>query len=190
MDRNRRDQLLSRAAMLFRQKGYHATTMKDIAAELEILPGSLYHHIESKEVLLVEIMQRGIEVLLESARPVAASTLPPSKKLRRILATHVHAITGHPDVLAVFLHEYKSVPMGRLAPLRALRDEYELLWRTLIEEGVAQGEFRPLDPRMVTFALLGMLNWLYAWYRPGGPLTPDQIAETYLQLIWEGLSAP
>ena len=175
--------------MLFQQKGYHATTMKDIAAELEILPGSLYHHIESKEALLVEIMQRGIEVLLESARPVAESDLTPAKKLRRILATHVHAITGHPDVLAVFLHEYKSVPAPRRGPLRALRDEYEHLLIAIIEEGIRRGEFRPLEPRLVAFGLLGMVNWLYAWYRPSGHLTPDQIAEGYISLTMEGLLA-
>jgi TetR/AcrR family transcriptional regulator, cholesterol catabolism regulator len=187
IDRTRRDELLAKAAHLFRKKGYHATTMKDIAAELEILPGSLYHHIESKESLLVEIMQRGIEVLLERVRPIAASDLAPSEKLKAIVQTHVLSITEHPDVLTVFLHELKSLPEARRVEQLRLRDEYEQLLGGVVEEGIAQGEFQPLHARLVTFAILGMVNWLYAWYRPNGSLTPEEIAQAYISLIWDGL---
>ncbi len=187
IERSRRDELLDKAAHLFREQGYHATTMKDIAAELEILPGSLYHHIDSKESLLVEIMERGIEVLLEHVRPVVASAAPPAEKLRELVRFHIVAIAEHPDVLTVFLHELKALPEARRAEQLRLRAEYEQLLSRILEEGIEAGVFRPLHQRMTTFAILGMVNWLYAWYQPDGPLTPEQIADAYLALILGGL---
>jgi AcrR family transcriptional regulator len=186
----RRDELLAKAAHLFRVKGYHATTMKDIAAELDILPGSLYHHISSKESLLVEIMQRGIEVLLERVRPVALGESAPLEKLRHVVHIHVDAITSYPDVLTVFLHEVKSLPPDKQREQLRLRDEYEQLIKHLIKEGQARGEFRAMRPRMATNAILGMVNWLYSWYRPGGGLSPAQIADEFLTLITGGLVPP
>lgn len=186
-DLSRRDELLAKAARLFREKGYHATTMKDIAAELDILPGSLYHHISSKESLLVEIMQRGIEVLTERVRPVAESDLSPLTKLRQITHIHVEAIAASPDILSVFLHELKSLPPDKRDQQMRLRDEYEHLLKRVIEEGQARGDFRAVHARMATNAILGMVNWLYSWYRPGGGLTPAQIADEFLTLITEGL---
>jgi AcrR family transcriptional regulator len=186
-DLSRRDELLSKAAHLFRMKGYHATTMKDIAAELDILPGSLYHHISSKESLLVEIMQRGIEVLLERVRPVVLSSCDPATKLGDIVRIHVQAIAEYPDVLTVFLHEVKSLPPEKQGQQLHLRDEYEHLIKRVVEEGQAQGVFRQMHPRMATNAILGMLNWLYAWYRPGGGLSPAQIADEFLILMTQGL---
>jgi TetR/AcrR family transcriptional regulator, cholesterol catabolism regulator len=189
IDLSRRDSLLAKAAQLFREKGYHATTMKDIAAELEILPGSLYHHIDSKESLLLEIMRRGIEVLLERVRPVAASDLPPDLKLREVIRIHIVSIAEHPDVLSVFLHELKSLPRGQRGEQMQLRDEYDRLLSAILEEGIARKLFRPVRPRVITFAILGMLNWLYAWYRPDGSLSPEEIAQEYYALIWQGLTA-
>jgi len=183
----RRDELLAKAAHLFRVKGYHATTMKDIAAELDILPGSLYHHISSKESLLVEIMQRGIEALMEQVRPVALSKQSPIAKLRHIVHIHVEAIAKYPDILTVFLHEVKSLPPEKQGQQLQLRDEYEHLLKHVVEEGQAQGLFRPMHPRMATNAILGMVNWLYSWYRPGGGLTLAQIADEFLTLMTQGL---
>ncbi len=186
----RRDELLAKAAHLFRVKGYHATTMKDIAAELDILPGSLYHHISSKESLLVEIMQRGIEALMERVRPVALSQQTPLAKLQQMVHIHVEAIAKYPDILTVFLHEVKSLPLEKQTQQLQLRDEYEHLIKHVIEEGQEQGVFRQMHPRMATNAILGMVNWLYSWYRPGGGLTPAQIADEFLTLMTQGLITP
>lgn len=180
---SRRDELLVSAARLFCEKGYHATSMEDIARELGILRGSLYHHIRSKEELLLEIMTRGVEYLLESVRPIVQALAPADHKLEALARAHVTAIASQPHVLTVFLHELKSVSRERLPEVLALRDEYELLWRRVIVEGIEQGLFRPGDVRLTTFGLLGMVNWLYQWYRPGGRRTPEEIADHFADLI-------
>lgn len=183
----RRDELLVSAARLFREKGYHATSMEDIARTLGILRGSLYHHIRSKEDLLIEIMTRGIGYLLELVRPVVASTQPADEKLSALIRAHVLAITSQPDVLTVFLHEFKSVSAERLPEVLALRDEYEYLVRGVIAQGIDEGVFRPVDVPLTTFGLLGMINWLYQWYRPGGRSTPEQIASQFVDLALHAL---
>lgn len=183
----RRDELLVSAARLFREKGYHATSMEDIARTLGILRGSLYHHIRSKEDLLIEIMTRGIGYLLELVRPVVASTQPADEKLSALIRAHVLAITSQPDVLTVFLHEFKSVSPERLPEVLALRDEYEHLVRGVIAQGIDEGVFRPVDVPLTTFGLLGMVNWLYQWYRPGGRSTPEQIASQFVDLALHAL---
>ncbi|MGB0386491.1 MAG: TetR/AcrR family transcriptional regulator [Ardenticatenaceae bacterium] len=187
VDQSRRDQLLIKAAHLFSKKGYHATTMKDIAAELEILPGSLYHHIDSKESLLLEIMELCIQALLKQVRPVVASDLSPIEKIREIVCIHIKMILSHPDMLTVFLHEMKSIPKEKRLQQIELRAEYNYLLKRVIEEGVASGDFRPLHPGMASFAILGMLNWLYTWYRSTGSLTPTEITNEYLAFVMHGL---
>lgn len=188
MIEKRRDELLAKAAELFQKKGYHATTMKDIAAELQILPGSLYHHIDSKQSLLQEIMGRGIEALLQQVRPVVLSQKSATEKLKTIIAINIQAIAEQPAVLTVFLHEMKSLPMAKRGEQIKLRDEYNHLVKQVIEEGIQSGEFRPIHANMTTFAIFGMVNWLYTWYRPTGSLTPTQITDQFVTLIMHGLS--
>ncbi|MCZ7575209.1 MAG: TetR/AcrR family transcriptional regulator [Ardenticatenaceae bacterium] len=183
----RRDELLVSAAHLFCEKGYHATSMEDIARTLGILRGSLYHHIRSKEDLLIEIMTRGIGYLLELVRPIATSAQPADEKLGAMIRAHVLAITSHPDVLTVFLHELKSVSPERLPEVLALRDEYEQLVRSVIAGGIDEGVFRPVDVPLATFGLLGLVNWLYQWYKPGGRRKPEEIADQFEDLALHAL---
>lgn len=186
-DLSRRDELLISAARLFCEQGYHATSMEDIARALGILRGSLYHHIRSKEDLLLEIMIRGISYLLDLVRPIVNSERPPDEKLDALIRAHVLAITSQPDVLTVFLHEFKSVSPERLPEVLTLRDEYEYLVRGVIGEGIDRGLFRPVDVPLTTFGLLGMLNWLYQWYRPKGRRSPEEIADHFADFVLRAL---
>lgn len=189
-EQSRRDELLMKAAHLFCERGYHATSMEDIANALGILRGSLYHHITSKQDLLCEIMTRGIEHLLEEVRPIAADpTLGPEAKLGAIVRAHVLSITEHPDILTVFLHEFKSLATENLGQMLHLRDEYERIIRDVVQAGIAQGRFRAVDVPLTTFGLLGMVNWLYQWYRPGGRLAPAVIADEFADLTLRALRA-
>ncbi len=185
----RRKELLVAAARLFSRKGYHATSMQDIADELNILRGSLYHYIESKEGLLYELMELGVRTLLEQVRPIVESDLPPDEKLARLVRQHTVTIAQHPDFMAVFLHELKALSPPRRERILAYRREYENLVRQVIAEGVTQGLFRPLNERMVTFALLGMVNWVYQWYSPDGELTAEEIGSIFADVVLRGLMA-
>lgn len=185
--RTRRDELLQAAAHLFARKGYHATSMQDIAEALDILRGSLYHHIESKEALLLELMERGVRGLLEEVLPVAEQDWPPEQKLAEIIRRTTTAIAEHADFMAVFLHEMKSVPPERRGPIDALRLQYEGLIRQVLEEGMQTGVFRPVDTQIALFGLLGMVSWTYRWYNPQGRLTPQEIGDIFVDMLLGGL---
>lgn len=184
----RRDELLVAAARLFARKGYHATSMQDIADALDILRGSLYHHIDGKEALLHELMERGITELLSQARPIARADMSPREKLVEIIRRHTVTIARYPDFMAVFLHELKSLSPERRREILTLRDEYDHIVRGIIEEGIERGDFRATNVRMATFGLLGLLNWIYQWYSPDGPLSPDEVADVFVDMVLHGLA--
>lgn len=184
----RRDELLLAAAHLFARQGYHATSMQDIADALNILRGSLYHHIDGKEALLHELMERGITELLSQARPIAHVDMPPEEKLAEIIRRHTVTIARYPDFMAVFLHELKSLTPERRRDILKLRDEYDYIVRDIVEQGVTCGDFRPTNVRMATFGLLGLLNWIYQWYSPDGSMSPEEIADIFVDMVLHGLA--
>ncbi|HVM11512.1 MAG TPA: TetR/AcrR family transcriptional regulator, partial [Actinomycetota bacterium] len=140
MPRNgRRQAILDAAVGLFSDRGYHGTSVRDIAQETGMLSGSLYAHIASKEDLLHEIVTRAAGQFLAGVEPVARAELPPEEKLRRALRAHVRVVAGSIDEARVFLHEWRALSGARLEEVRALRERYERLWAGIVDEGVSAG---------------------------------------------------
>ena len=185
--RPRHEELLAAAVRLFRRKGYHDTSMQDLAEAVGVQRGSLYHYIEAKEDLLWEIMDRAMRRLLDAVEPVAASSAPASEKLRRAVEAHLSVAAAHRDELTVLHVELKSLSPARRQRMLALRDRYEGLFRAIVAEGVQRGEFRPLDPKTVGLALLGACNWFTTWFRPEGPLSFQDFARAFADLFLLGL---
>lgn len=182
----RKESMLEAAVTLFGQKGYHGTTVRDIAAESGMLSGSLYAHIQGKEDLLFQVVERAAERFMAAVEPIAFGPGPASDKLKRAMAAHIGVVADSRDAATVFLQEWKALSPERRAAIGARRDRYEALYAHIIREGVATGEFRPLDERFARLAVLSVLNWLDEWYTPAGPLGPDAIAETFAGLFLEG----
>jgi AcrR family transcriptional regulator len=185
--RARREQILEAASRLFSEQGYHGTSMRDLAEATGILRGSLYAHIRAKEDLLFEIVLRAAEAFLGSLGEVAGSDATPERKLREAMRAHVRVVSEDPDAARVFHHEWRALGEPRLAEARALRDRYESLWERIVTEGLRTGTFHAPDPRAVRLLVLGAANWTYTWYDPQGPLTPDQVADRFTDLVVRGL---
>ncbi len=185
--RPKHEELLAAAVRLFRSKGYHDTSMQDLAEAVGIQRGSLYHYIEAKEDLLWEIMDRAMRRLLDAVEPVAGSSAPASEKLRRAVEAHLAVAASHRDELTVLHVELKSLSPARRQRMLALRDRYEGLFRAIVTEGVRTGEFRPADPKTVGLALLGACNWFTTWFRPEGPLSFRDFARAFADLFLLGL---
>lgn len=183
-----RDDIILAAAQVFRQKGYHAASMQDIAESVQLQKGSLYHHIHSKQEVLLEILDRALDALIADLQPIADSDLPPGEKLRAAMQSYIARMTRNSDLAAVLLLEHRSLqPTLRKAHI-ARRDRFESLWRQIVREGVNNGDFHPMDESVVTFALLGVQNWLITWYQEGGRYQPDQLAAQFAQLFLTGLA--
>jgi AcrR family transcriptional regulator len=180
-------EIVQAATRIFREKGYHATSMQDIADAVGLLKGSLYHHISSKQELLLEVFEGGIRVAIELLEEVARADLPPAEKLRQAIARHIEIVTGDLDQATVFIMEARALTPDQRRRFVAQRDYFEGLFRQIIQEGIDAGVFRPVDANLITFALMGMHNWLILWYREDGRLSPQEIAAVFADLVLNGL---
>jgi AcrR family transcriptional regulator len=185
------DEIIAAAAKVFRTKGYHAATVRDIAEEVGILKGSLYHHFESKEALLYLVVKEPIAQMYRTMSAIAAADGSATEKLRRAIAAHLEAFDRHYPHLFVYLREREAVKRRFREQIGFSPKEYERLWQRILREGVASGEFRrDLDIRVASYGLLGMLNWSYKWYDPQGRLRIGEVAEEFTALALAGFAGP
>ncbi len=183
----RRDDILQAAAQIFREKGYHAASMQDIAASVNLQKASLYHHVEGKQEILLAILDQALDILIKDFQTVVVQNLPAAQKLRLAIRTYIGRLTQEADLAAVLLLEHRSLAPDLRARHIRRRDRLESMWRSLIREGVERGEFREVDVAVVGFALLGVQNWVITWYSESGPLSPEQMADQFAELFLGGL---
>jgi TetR/AcrR family transcriptional regulator, cholesterol catabolism regulator len=183
-------EILEAAKRLFASRGYHATSMRDIAAELDLLGGSLYAHIASKEELLWELVSRAADRFVTDAHAVEQEHPEPRRRLRQLIAAHVDVVTGDPDNAIVFHHEWRCLSPERREVIAAQRREYEGYFRRAIADGAAAGIFHIDDPKFAALLPLSLGNWLYQWYRADGQLSPQEISERFNEMIERALCAP
>ena len=183
----RRTQIESAASALFRERGYAATSVRDIAQALNLQGGSLYAHVASKEDVLWSIVTRAADRFRDEVGPIADGDRAASERLRDMIVAHVRVVTDELENAAVFLREWRFLGAQRQAEIARRRDAYEALFRRVIAEGLARGEFATADPRLTTIAVLSALNGVAGWYRPDGRLTPSAIGEQFAGLFTRAL---
>ena len=177
------------ATELFRERGFHATSMQDLAEALGLNRGSLYHYIAAKDDLLWKIVSDALDRLEECVRPELDGTGSGEARVRRAIAAHLHFAASNLNELSLLQIELRSLPPERLRALVERRDAYEAHWRRAIAEGIVDGSFRPLDVRLAGFIVLSTCNWFTQWYRPDGPLAVEELADTLADLLVGGLRA-
>jgi AcrR family transcriptional regulator len=179
------------ALSLFAQKGYDATSMRDIAGAVGLLPGSLYAHIRSKESLLLEIIEQGIADFRLAMEPVVAADEPAPERLRTAIRRHMDVIAANVERTGVVFLQWRSlVGEDRQRVVDARRD-YEALFVQILQDGVDEGSLAPdLDIGMAVLVILGALNWAPQWLSPQGEDSVEQVADRVTDLFLSGLSAP
>lgn len=171
-----RERILQAAASLFRRKGFNGASMQDLAEAVGITKSSLYHHFPSKQALLSEILANTVDRVTPALEAIVWSDLPACERLRQAVAGHVVELIRDRDNVACFIEEGRFLAPDYMQAYIAKRDRYERLFRKIVEDGIAGGEFRTTDVRLAGLAILGMCNWVARWYRPEGEFTPDEIA--------------
>lgn len=184
-----RDQILEAAAQIFSEKGFHAASMRDIAEAVDLRKASLYHHVSSKQEILVDLLDTALDVLITSMEEVVSQDLSPDDKLRLAMKTYLGILTERRDLSSVLLFEHRSLEPEYHQRHIPRRDKFESLWRGIIEEGIDQKVFFCKNPRLAVKAVLGVINWTIMWYRPEGEQTPDEIADFNADLLIDGLRA-
>jgi len=183
---NRRQQLLDAAARLFRTHGYHATSMRDIARAVGLLPGSIYYHFPSKDELLLTVYEEGVRRIAERVDAAVAAERQPQQRLQAACIAHLEMLLDQSDYAQVVLRVLPDDAGPLQRRLIALRDQYEMRFKQL----VAELELLPqVDRHYFRLLLLGALNWTQAWYRPGGD-APRAIAIELLRALQSGTAPP
>jgi len=179
-------QIINEAIKLFSQKGYHTTTLDEIAAALGITKAALYYYFPSKNHILRSIMQQSISFMGETVK-TGKSNAPPIEKLREIciLVTELAAVTQ--NQAKIFFEQIHILPTRTRNALMRKENEIIKTLQNVLQEGVDDKVFRIKDVKICSYAILGLCNWTYRWYRPGGRLTPKQIAEITADLILNGV---
>ncbi|ETT28211.1 MULTISPECIES: TetR/AcrR family transcriptional regulator [Rhodococcus] len=188
----RRAELLDIAAQLFASRGVRATTVRDIADAAGILSGSLYHHFDSKESMVDEILRGFLDDLFGRYREIVASGADSRATLEALITASYESIDKSHAAVAIYQDEAKRlVENERFSYISDLNTEFRDLWVGVIERGIADGTFRPDVDVELVFRFLRDTVWVAVrWYRPGGTLTADKVAQQYLSIVLDGLANP
>jgi TetR/AcrR family transcriptional regulator, cholesterol catabolism regulator len=184
---DRKQQLTEVAERLFSQKGYLATSVRDIADAMGIEAASLYSHVSSKEALLAAIADRCAAEFFEAVRPIAASNLRTTQKLTEMIVAHVGVITRNLDASAVFFREWRHLSEPHRSTYAALQNDYEQIFRSVVRQGIEENLFKHFDEGFSTRTILSAVNWTHTWYRPDGELSAQEIGEHLAGFLLNGL---
>ncbi|HWY20245.1 MAG TPA: TetR/AcrR family transcriptional regulator [Candidatus Acidoferrum sp.] len=188
-----RQEILRTAARLFQQRGYDATSMNDVAAALKLSKGGLYHHFQSKDEILFEIMNHAMEITQERVLNPVRDIADPELRLRALIRLHIEVVLSPRDrEITVMLHENHPLPPALRKRINARKKDYIHFLENLMAEVQKQEQResgRKVSARAAAFALLGMINWIYQWYKPEGELQAQNLIPQFTDLIFGGIFA-
>jgi AcrR family transcriptional regulator len=184
---NRRSQILDAAAKLFSERGYTATSMRDIAENIEMEAASLYNHIASKEALLHSICFETAQRFINAIAEVNDIYFNGEDKLKMAVNNHVQILTENLYAAKVFLYEWRNLNTNHIAEFIELRDRYEKGIIDIIETGEQENIFNEVDKKFAALNILSSVNWIVEWYKPEGQMTPKEIASKLCDFILSGL---
>jgi AcrR family transcriptional regulator len=181
----RLDHLLRTAARVFAQAGYHSTSMRDLAAASGMSLAGMYYYVRGKEELLALVQERCFDRVMDGALAALRDLGDPVERLRAFVRHHVLFFAGHMPEMKVLSHEADSLTGAAANALRSRKKAYSALLADLV--GDLLPDPTPRERAVAAYAVFGMMNWIYTWYRPGGPVTPEQLAKQLAELALRSL---
>lgn len=184
----RRQEIVRAAALLFEEKGYHATSVTDIAEAVGLSKPTLYHYVKSKGEIVSWIHDEIIDLLLARLEERVAQDMAPNEILRLNIVDIIEAMDTRPGHLKVYFEHHKELPEALRREAKVKRDRFQVLIEETIARGIRSGLFRELDIRMTTLALFGITNWSYQWYRPEGTKRSQEVAQHLFDVFINGVT--
>ena len=186
---NTREDVVVAAGRLFAERGYHGTSMRDLGNELGLLGSSLYSHVDGKQALLVEVVNRGARFFQDAADAALATGGSAPDRLRALIAGHVGVVLDHRSEVRTYLNEAAALDDDRRAAVIAARDHYEALFRAVLAEGCADWSFRSdVDVVISSIFILSILNALERWYRLSGRIDRDDLVVATFGFVLDGIT--
>jgi AcrR family transcriptional regulator len=183
-----RQEILRTAARLFQQQGYDATSMNDVAAALKLSKGGLYHHFQSKDDILFHIMSHAMDITEERVINVVRRIDGVEERLRTLIRLHIQVVLSPEDrEITVMLHENHPLSPGLRRKINGRKKDYLHFVENLIADVQRKrSSSTSVTPRAAALAMVGMINWIYQWYKPDGPLTGDALVAQYTDIFFHG----
>ncbi|MCE1190791.1 MAG: TetR/AcrR family transcriptional regulator [Acidovorax sp.] len=182
----KRHAVLQAAAQLFNERGFHATSLDDIAARLNVTKPTLYYYVKNKDEILLQCVGRGLALMLEGIEASRAAGGRAVDQLVACMRVYARIVTQDFGMCLIRVGDEQLPPDSRKA-LRRLKAAVDQELRRLVAAGVAEGSLQPCDPKMTAFVIAGALSWIGRWYQPGGPYTPDEVAQQCIDTLMGGV---
>jgi AcrR family transcriptional regulator len=180
---SRRDHLIKTAAKLFAKKGFERTTVRDIAKAVGMQSGSLFHHFKNKEEILYSVMKEVIFLHTSRMQEIEKTTKEPQEKILALIKVELEAVLGEThDAMSILVSEWRSLSVENQEKILKLRNIYEQIWLTALEEGKSAGLVIS-DPFIVRRFLTGALGWTFNWFQLEGTMSLDELANEALRLV-------
>lgn len=184
----KREAVLRTAARIFNEKGFHATSLDEVAERLNVTKPTLYYYVDSKDEILFECVRTGLEMVRAGIDEVARTGGSAADKLVACMRAYARVVTMDFGACVIRVGEDPLPPESR-RKLRRLKAEIDREFRSLIASGVEDGSLAPCDPRIAAFTIAGALSWIGRWYRPDGPLGADEAIERCIAVLADGIIA-
>jgi AcrR family transcriptional regulator len=181
-------QILERAARIICRQGFEATSMQEIAEACGLTKAGLYHHIRTKDALLLAIMNYGMDLFEELVLDRVAGIADPLERLRATMARNVELVTQDSSKeVTIILHEHQTLTGAAQREINARKKRYVSFLEDALREAIERRQIRPVDPTLAAFSFLGVVLWTYKWYRADGRISSQQLADGMTELFFEGL---
>ncbi|SNS01596.1 MULTISPECIES: TetR/AcrR family transcriptional regulator [Hymenobacter] len=184
---NKRQLILEEAAKLFKQKGFSGTSMRDLAGEVGIEAASMYNHIKSKDEILELICFRVSSTYISQLAEIEATAAPYVEKIKSLIRLHIRLMIEDGAAVSVGNHDWKYLREPALTEFKQARKQYEKGFAALIEQGIAAGEFQPVNVSVALFTILSAVRWVELWYRPGRELSAEELEDNIITMLLTGL---
>jgi AcrR family transcriptional regulator len=182
-----KDKLIRAAKKLFYEKGYHATSLKDLAKEMGTATSIIYYYFKNKEELLVRLYEGALEETIDDISKIAQSDMTTTEKMTEIIKYHGRFVMGNQTWSKIFFEEESALPSDFQKSISEKKRQYNKIVEDIYSKGIREGVFKPTsDPRIFVNAILGMCNWLYKWYRPDKGGDPEKISQQLADILTEG----
>ncbi len=182
----KRNAVLQAAAELFNERGFHATSLDDIAARLHVSKPTLYYYVKNKDEILLQCVNQGLAMTLEGIEASRAAGGNAVDQLRACMQVYA-GIVMQPFGMCLIRVGDEEVPEPSRSELRRMKSEIDLAFRRLVAQGVREGSLAPCDPKMTAFVIAGALSWIGRWYQSGGEYSPAQVADQCIATLLHGV---
>lgn len=187
LEKTKKQIILEAAAVMFRDKGYTATSMRDLAEAVQLKASSLYNHINGKEEILKTICFQNAKVFHDELAAIEVSSMTVTEKVEQLVRFHIVMATEEVTSITSFNDEWRHLTEPDLSRFKELRKEYEQRFKAILEAGIKEGTFKNIDPTILLHTLLSSIRWVYDWYRTGRPCTPDELTREITDIVLSGI---